>query len=643
MSRARNLERFAERAQWRRAGGIRGWRARRASRLLVKMAGRGHEAAVTTAVWRAWLRKGDDERWELMGQWCPHEALTAQVVSAAASPFRVEAERAVLGEFCARHALVPADPVEQALFLVMTGQQEQHRAADPDGSLLAAAYQAADTDTKAVLRDALAKSGDLHIIRVVAGRGQGRQLTELTSANWGILISQLTARRDWDGLWQLARDAPLTDAVAAVRHIDGHWQPQRHRDRDLFGLLAGVSPDVIALARTATASPVRIEVPGRVAAGALAPDGRRLAVATRPSERSAPDTISVYALPGGALVTRHPTGILKSDRYGKDPRLLYSGTTLVAALPSPGGPGPFLACFTDGEDAEPRVYTVSPITGIAACRGGFATASRDGFIRFHHSDGTAFASHAEPGLYHNRHDLVAAVEPIAVEPDSGQLAAIINHRLVVMDASNPHSVRRLAEVRDPESFLYPCFAGPARVIAACWQGLGLRLWDFGGAGGWQAPQKTTAGKLGGMSPIVVAARDEICVLNEWRKDGSKKTRYLNAKTLREAWGPHELRGRYGTLLLSSPGNTWHALGGIGFVDVVTPESLALQGIGDRPQQAWRPTDLITAQKAASIVQGNPDTRPWYDLLLACLEHRFGGDVRLGRRTPEPGEDEISIG
>ncbi len=104
-----------------------------------------------------------------------------------------------------------------------------------------------------------------------------------------------------------------------------------------------------------------------------------------------------------------------------------------------------------------------------------------------------------------------------------------------------------------------------------------------------------------------------------------------------------LTGRSGTLLLSSPGTAWHVLGGNWFVDVVTSESLALQGIGDRPQPAWRPADLIAAQNAASIVQGNPDTRPWYDLLLACLEHRFGGDVRLGHRLLDFGDDEVRIG
>jgi hypothetical protein len=635
MPRVRHLERFAERAQWRRARGIRGWRARRASRLLVKMAGRGHESAVAEAVWQAWLRKPDDERWELLGQWRSHEALTARVISAATDSFRAEAGRAVLGEFCAKHALVPADPVKQALFLVMTGQQEQHRAADPDGSVLAAAYQAADMYTKAALRKALARSGDLHIVRIVVGQGQGRQLTELTSSDRGSLISQLTARRDWDGLWQLAQDLPLIDAVTAVRHIDGRWRPERQRDRDLFGLLTGVDPDTIALACAATASPVHIKVPGRVRAGALAPDGRRLAVATSPSERSAPDTISVYALPGGALVTRHPTGILGSAVGG----LLYSGTTLVATSASLSAAGPFLACFADGEDAEPRVHTVSPIIGAAACRRGFVTVSRDGGIRFHHSDGSAFASHAQPVPHDSLEGPI-----IAVEPDGGQLAAVINHRLVVMDASNPRSVRQLAQVGGPDFYRYLCFPEPARVIAAIW-GSPWRLsrWDFGGAGGWQEPRTATADVPTAVCPVVIAARDEICVLDDWRKDGSRKASYLDAKTLCAVAGRRELTGRYGTLLLSSPDNTWHALGGNWFVDVVTSESMALQGIGDRPQAAWRPADLIAARQAASIAGGNPDTRPWYDLLLACLEHRFGSDVRLGHRVPDPGDAEISIG
>jgi hypothetical protein len=67
-------------------------------------------------------------------------------------------------------------------------------------------------------------------------------------------------------------------------------------------------------------------------------------------------------------------------------------------------------------------------------------------------------------------------------------------------------------------------------------------------------------------------------------------------------------------------------------------------IADQPQPAWRLADLIAAQQAAGIVQGDPNIRPWYDdLLLACLEHRFASDVQLGRRMPDFGDDEISIG
>lgn len=198
-------------------------------------------------------------------------------------------------------------------------------------------------------------------------------------------------------------------------------------------------------------------------------------------------------------------------------------------------------------------------------------------------------------------------------------------------------MRHLAEV-DPDFCTDLCFPGPDRVIAAIGSLGRLRLWDFGGAGGWQAPQTVTADTHGIMSPVVVAARAEVCVLTS----GCSGTAiYLDAKTLSSVGGP--LSGQSGTWLLSSPGNTWHALGGNRFVDVVTSEFMTLREIGVRPQTDWRPADLITIQKAASLRQGNPDALPWYDLLLACLEHRFGSDVRLGHHVRDIGEDEISIG
>jgi hypothetical protein len=70
--------------------------------------------------------------------------------------------------------------------------------------------------------------------------------------------------------------------------------------------------------------------------------------------------------------------------------------------------------------------------------------------------------------------------------------------------------------------------------------------------------------------------------------------------------------------------------------------LPVMALAGKPQAAWLPADLAAALSAAPAMEGCPDARLFYDLLLRCLEHRYGGDVRLGHDAPRIGADEIGI-
>lgn len=85
----------------------------------------------------------------------PAETVDAVCDAALADP------HGVIAWFCAGHRLTPADPVRRALFLVLTGQAEQYRAADPDGHLLAVGYAAAGADERERLRQAMLDAGEL--------------------------------------------------------------------------------------------------------------------------------------------------------------------------------------------------------------------------------------------------------------------------------------------------------------------------------------------------------------------------------------------------------------------------------------------------------------------------------------------------
>ncbi|MGC9541321.1 hypothetical protein [Streptomyces sp. UG1] len=191
---ARHAARLTELAAHTRAGGLRGLRARRAWRQLVRACAAGDPAA-QDAIREAAVP--DSDALELL-------------------------------------AGAPAEPADRAAYLVLIGQHAHHAALDPDGTLLALAYRAAPPDVRARLRAALAAAGDSEVIRVVV-TGEGRdRLGELTYDELDYVHGQLTQRQDWDGLRRLARDLPLAGAAATAALL-----PPGERRGPLLDKLAG--------------------------------------------------------------------------------------------------------------------------------------------------------------------------------------------------------------------------------------------------------------------------------------------------------------------------------------------------------------------------------------------------------------------
>ena len=221
----RRALRLARRAQRRRGDGSRGPLARRAWRILAAAADGGDRSAIS-AVYRSWLRAPDEETWKLLSRWRAPSALAADVLAAAADPGRPAGQRALLGAFCARHGLAPEQDGPRALFHVLTGQAAQHRAADPDGTLLAAAYRAAEEPARAAVREALAEAGDLDLARAVLVARDRDRVAPQAGEERRYLARQLADHRDWAGLWRLAKELPLAEAVTATR-LSGDGWPSR--------------------------------------------------------------------------------------------------------------------------------------------------------------------------------------------------------------------------------------------------------------------------------------------------------------------------------------------------------------------------------------------------------------------------------
>ena len=79
--------------------------------------------------------------------------------------------------------------------------------------------------TRAALREAIAGSGDLDLVHVVAAAGRPGRFAELTGDERQYLITQLAARGEWGLLWQFVLDLPLAEAVTAVRRFGVGWRP----------------------------------------------------------------------------------------------------------------------------------------------------------------------------------------------------------------------------------------------------------------------------------------------------------------------------------------------------------------------------------------------------------------------------------
>jgi hypothetical protein len=160
----------------------------------------------------------------------------------------------------------------------VTGQPAQCRAVDPDGTLLAAAYDAGTPAERERLRSVLALHRDFDLVRIVVG--ERRRL--LSSDERDYLVERLAGRGDWDRLWQLIQDLPLGAAIEAAPRF-GAWRPADPRAKDLLRRLvdAGARGDLAALTEPDgrwPELPVSLRVPGHVRACGVSPDGSRLAV-----------------------------------------------------------------------------------------------------------------------------------------------------------------------------------------------------------------------------------------------------------------------------------------------------------------------------------------------------------------------------
>jgi hypothetical protein len=628
LSQAR-ARRLARRAQRRRADSSRGLLARRAWQALTAAGDQGDEQAAEAA-WQAWLREPGDDLWDALSRWRGRPALAQAAYAAATDPGRNAAARAVIGEFCTGRGLAPAGQIERAQFYLLTGQAAQLRAADPDGRLLAAAYQAATEQPRTAMREALAGTGGteaLDLARVIGGRhspGAGLTPTERT-----YLTAQLTGRRDWAGLWRLIRDLPLADAVGAVRMIGDGWRPADDHGRELLRRLAGTDPSEIGRAREALLAPiaVSIELDDAPTRGAFSPDGRQLLVAMA-NHGLRYRGCRVFDLPGGTLVERHdfpgaapPGGMLHLGEA-----FLVVGRRLDVGVWE-------LVRYAEG---RPHVFhwLRRPMTALPY-RTGFVVLKEElsGRCRLEFRD-LATRILGEQTLNLGGQASLNGEFRAAVDQDSG-LLAIGAESLWIVAADDGRVVARLPRLTTISSV---CFTGSDTVATADVAGY-IRLYQI--ADGRLLPRRWTY--VGVSQPT-----DDLVAVPQWGEIAlridTKPVQYRSALTLRQSgrgFADAKAVGLWGSVDGRS-----HAVGrwagGHGVAQVLWGGARDITALADRPMGGMTLGDLSLAQTALHGSLAGLAARPFLTLLRDCLRQRLAMDVALGDTRPAAGATEIAM-
>jgi hypothetical protein len=631
------------------------------------LAGDRGDPDATDAVWDLWLEAPDPGLWAALARWrrprtggglslvaLGEDADPAVVADAArrtGHPIAVTARAAILGghqdlvdaacavalstqdkdltAFCAEHHLAPAEPHQAAMFFLLTGQEEQYRVADPDHSLLAPAYEAASEDVRSRVRARVA--GDPDLVRVLAGTVRRGRLARLSEREAAYLVDGFAGRRDWAGLWTLAKDLPVVDAVAAVRRCEGR-RPGDH-DAPLFDALAAVDPAELAESRRAAVRPVRLPVAGSFR-GSITPDGRRIALSTGRA-------VEVYTLPDGAaprFQERVPTSLhpwvlaLDGDVLvvsNTDPQQAdgFSDAGYVAPDSGPGTSGTcrfhWAAALVRTEDGfAAQVYDKKKNTSLLHLLSG-------GGWDFHRYGHRVLDVRAELGIVAQYRRETCT---IAIDPGSGRTAVAANSGLYLAEITDD-GVRPLATAPARDGMLrHLSFAGPDRLIRLAWGGK-LQVWRLDGDVPRVAAERTGIADVVGLPGVGVVAAIP--------RPGSgvpRRVRYLDGETLADVPTPAQFydRGEPAYLFASPDGDRL----GVGYREFVEVVDAALVVLADRPLAATTPADLHAVRARLDRAPGNL----FLGLLHECLVHRFGGDVALGDSRVITGRaDDIALG
>ncbi|NGO14130.1 hypothetical protein G5C60_42700 [Streptomyces sp. HC44] len=539
-------------------------------------------------------------------------------------------------------AAAPQEPADAAAYLALIGQSAQSRALDPEGSLLALAYRAAPADLRERLRTVMATDVDTDVIRVVVTGDRRDRIAEMSYDELDYLGHQLAEHRRWDELRRLAHDLPLAKAVAAARLL-----PERERHVGAGNETIAV-PAALAERSAGQLHAMIDRLPrdhlithrtrGSRAAASFSPDGSELALgcATWKSWNNVKFDVETLRLDTGRT-TRHFSG---KTGAGDGESVLHLGDEIIVRLQETYKHYRIIRVFPDHQSLCPP----SELSDIRRLSAGAVMIS---------STGLAFA---DPGADQLRYEpfprpgekqrdltpstVYEASFALTTLPESRLIAFVYHWEFHVLSESG-EKVLHTAKWQDKNDGQYSpalSFLSPRSLALHHFleEGHQTEIWELPAKG---RPNRT--------------AKHEGAVLDRWPLeewtglplDHSFTARMLSPGADSAHSGPIDKDLSWlqspdpdsptpadrEFLALAPWGDKLATITRVGagsICEVHIPHLPSARELLEQPLLHRGPQDVRRVRELRTKI-GDPAVRDALDLLAACLEERFGGDIALG--------------
>ena len=146
-------------------------------------------------------------------------------------------------EICEQIALaahyVPQAAERRALFLYLTGQQAKYEELDFDHRIMQAIYTTAPAELKTRIARRVQQSGKTGDLEILAGIDLKSQGASASSREIELLMRILSQNQEWERLWDLVFELPLTWSIEVMRILAAaSWKPAAAGEATTFQELA---------------------------------------------------------------------------------------------------------------------------------------------------------------------------------------------------------------------------------------------------------------------------------------------------------------------------------------------------------------------------------------------------------------------